>query len=199
MRQLAIILTILFLLGCSPVETPTPEKKEPKKAPDFTLTNQDGELVQFTDYNGKVVVMSFMFTSCTTVCPLLTGNMVNIQEELGDKMGKDVQLLSLSFDHERDRPELLKKYSEVYDANLEGWSFLVADTEEETKTVMDSYGVWYKGPNPDGQFDHVALTLLIDQKGTIVKEYWGYQYENYIDTVLGEIDTLLGEKKEEAQ
>lgn len=196
MKKLIPILLLLLMLGCTTtVETPkeTSKKNEPKQAPDFTLTNQEGELVKFTDYSGKVVVVSFMFTSCTTVCPLLTGNLVNIQEELGDKMGEQVQLLSISFDPERDKPQMLKQYSQAYDANLDGWSFLVGKDEEETKELMDAYGMWYK-PTPDGQFDHTALTLLIDQNGMIRKEYWGYRYENYIDTILGEIDSLIAEE-----
>ena len=93
--------------------------------PDTPLRNQNGEeLKLYTDLlKGKIVVINSFFTSCEGVCPVMTSNLVKVQEWVGDRMGKEVFFLSLSSDPEVDTQQKLKAYAERFKAKP-GWHFL---------------------------------------------------------------------------
>ena len=92
--------------------------------PNVTLLNQDGRKVNFRDLvdSGKPVIIDFIFTTCTTICPVLSVSFTNLRKELGADADK-VQLISISIDPEHDRPEQLKKYLARFKAG-KGWDFL---------------------------------------------------------------------------
>ena len=92
---------------------------------DVVLINQDGEPMRFYSdlLRDKTVVINAFFTSCQGVCPILSSKLVAIQERLGDRLGKDLHLISISVDPETDTPALLKSYSERFAAHP-GWYFL---------------------------------------------------------------------------
>ena len=96
--------------------------------PNVPLVTQDGERVRFYDdlIQDKVVVINFIFTSCNDVCPAETARLRQIQEQLGDRVGRDVFMYSISIDPERDSPEVLKRYSETFSAGP-GWLSDLAD------------------------------------------------------------------------
>ena len=83
--------------------------------PNLTVTTQHGKPVKFYDdlVKGKIVIMSFIYTSCTDICPLTTARMAQLEEKLGDMVGREVFILSMTVDPERDTPERLKEYAEV--------------------------------------------------------------------------------------
>ena len=91
-------------------------------APDFDLTSQDGKRVTLADLRGKVVAVTFIFTMCPDICPMLTSNMAQVQEMLGADFGKSVAFVSITIDPENDTPEVLKDYAEAFGADPEGWS-----------------------------------------------------------------------------
>jgi len=110
------------------------EAKEPTVAQkyfsDVELVNQDGEKVRFyTDVlKGKTVVVNAFFTTCTSVCPPMNRSMEKIQEALGERVGKDVFLVSLTVDPETDTPARLKEYAAKFHAGP-GWTFLTGKKE----------------------------------------------------------------------
>ena len=108
----------------------TDEKYQREYFTDLPLLTQDGKEVHFyTDMlKGKVVLISFIYTNCTDICPILMPNLVRIQELLGDRSGRDVSLISISVDPEDDTPEVLKAYGEKYGAKP-GWTFLTGKKE----------------------------------------------------------------------
>jgi protein SCO1/2 len=93
--------------------------------PNVVLLTQDGESVRFYDdlIKGKVVLINFMFTSCTNQCPLTTANLVKVEEALGERLGRDVRMISVTVDASTDTPAVLKKYSRRYDTKP-GWYFV---------------------------------------------------------------------------
>jgi protein SCO1 len=144
-------------------------------APDFTLTSQDGAEVTLGEFRGKVVALTFIYTWCPDVCPMLTDKMARVQDELGSDFGSNVAFVSITADPERDTPEVLKGYAEAFDANLAGWSFLTG----EPAAVLDvahRYGVAVIKA-ADGQVDHTLLTTLIDRQGTMRVQYLGYRFD----------------------
>jgi protein SCO1/2 len=99
--------------------------------PNAILTNQDGKKLRFYDdvIKGKVVSINFMFTSCGDSCPLETAKLRQLQKLLGDHVGKNVYMYSISVDPERDSPAALKAYMKKYDVGP-GWQFLTGKQED---------------------------------------------------------------------
>jgi protein SCO1/2 len=98
--------------------------------PDVTLINQDGKKVPLKALieSGKPVIVDFIFTTCTTVCPILSAGFASLRRELGEK-ADEVQLISISIDPENDRPEKLKRYLERFGGGA-GWEFLTGSRDE---------------------------------------------------------------------
>ena len=110
--------------------------------PNVILLTQGNQPVHFYDdlIKGKVVVISFMFTTCNSLCPLTTAHLAGVQEYLGDRLGRDVFILSISVDPENDTPGALKKYAESYKARP-GWYFLTGEKENIEK-VRSNLGLY---------------------------------------------------------
>ncbi|MGB3210382.1 MAG: SCO family protein [Desulforhopalus sp.] len=104
--------------------------------PDLTLLNQDGQKVRLKSIldPDKPLIIDFIFTTCTTICPVLSANFLNMQKKLGDATEK-VQLLSISIDPEYDRPERMQKYLHMFGAK-EGWDFLTGSRDDIFKVLQ---------------------------------------------------------------
>jgi protein SCO1/2 len=102
----------------------SPRTLEYYKIPDVTLLNQDGEKITMQSLvdSDKPLIIDFIYTTCTTVCPVLSAGFAGVQHRLGKDSNK-VQLVSLSIDPENDKPEAMKKYLAKYHA-ADGWDFL---------------------------------------------------------------------------
>jgi protein SCO1/2 len=135
------------------------EEYQRKYFTDLPLLTQDGKEIRFyTDMlRGKVVLISFIYTNCTDVCPILMPNLVRIQELLKERSGRDVFLISISVDPESDSPEELKRYGEKYGAKP-GWTFLTGKKEN-----ID-WVVYKLGQYTEDFEDHTMLFLLGDVK-----------------------------------
>jgi protein SCO1 len=98
--------------------------------PDASLLNQDGKQVRLKTITaaGKPVIVDFIFTTCTTVCPLMSAGLANLRAELGERAG-GVEIISITIDPENDRPAQLKEYASHFNAG-EGWTFLTGSREE---------------------------------------------------------------------
>jgi protein SCO1 len=99
--------------------------------PDLPLLNQDGKQIHFYRdlIKGKVVAINFIFTTCTTICPPMAATFSKIQNQLGDRLGKDVYLISISVDPAVDTPERLKAWGAKFDAKP-GWTFVTGNKPE---------------------------------------------------------------------
>jgi protein SCO1 len=108
--------------------------------PNLPVVTQDGKTVRFYDdlIKGKIVVISFIFTSCTDFCPLTTARMLQVEERLGDLVGRDIFFYSITVDPENDTPEKLKEYAEAYSTGP-GWRF-VTGKPEDIRIVLSKLG-----------------------------------------------------------
>jgi cytochrome oxidase Cu insertion factor (SCO1/SenC/PrrC family) len=131
------------------------ESEQRKYFTDLPLLTQDGTPVRF--YNdvlrGKLVLISFIYTSCTDICPILMHNLVDVQEKLGDRFGKDVFFVSITVDPEDDTPEELKKYAQRYEARP-GWTFLTGKKENVDWVI-------YKLGQYTADFEDHSMTFLL--------------------------------------
>jgi protein SCO1 len=144
-------------------------------APNFTLTSQDGKPVALADLRGKVVAVTFIYTECPDICPMLTQKMVQVQDELGADFGKKVAFVSISLDPEHDTPDVLKDYAQFWGAKPDGWSFLTGSLEA-VRDVTRRYGVFFT-KQEDGSVEHSQLTTLVDADGRMRVQYLGARFD----------------------
>jgi protein SCO1 len=144
-------------------------------APEFALTSQDGAPVKLTDYRGKVVAVTFIFTLCADTCPVLTPMMSFVQDQLGTDFGEKIAFISITVDPERDTPEVLKDYAQAFGANLSGWAFLTG-APDAIREVTRRYGV-FAAKAESGSIDHTFLTSIIDRRGILRVQYLGVRFD----------------------
>ena len=108
--------------------------------PDVELLDQNGKKIHFyTDLvKGETVVINFIFTTCTTICPPLGATFARVQRELGDKVGRDVRFISISVDPATDTPERLKAWGEKFHAGA-GWTF-VTGNKPQVDELLNALG-----------------------------------------------------------
>jgi len=143
-------------------------------APAFALIDQDGAPVSLTDFEGKVVLLDFIYTHCPGPCPILTGIHASVQAGLDPSLRDRIRLVSISLDPERDTPEAMKAYAKARGADLDGWSFLTGEPEVVDEVVR-SYAVG-TGVQANGEIEHLVVSFLIDGEGRILKRYLGLEH-----------------------
>ena len=101
--------------------------------PNVALQDQDGRTVRFYDdlIRNKVVAINFVYTTCTDICPLDTAQLRRVQEILGDRVGRDIFMYSISINPERDTPQALRRFMRTYDVGP-GWTFLTGSQADVT-------------------------------------------------------------------
>ena len=109
---------------------------------DLDLVDQDGATHRFrSDVVGdRILVMDFVFTTCTTICPLLSSKMAALQERLGDRLGREVQLVSITVDPVRDTPQRLSAYARKWKARP-GWTLLTGP-KQDVDAVLKGLGAY---------------------------------------------------------
>lgn len=159
-----------------------------KKLNDFTLEKVDNTPFRFNDANGKVRLVSFIFTRCPDVCPPTTKNMQNLQEALKEKglFGKDAVLLTVSFDTEHDTADVLRGYAEKFSYDPNGWYFL-RGSEADIQKVTKDFGVGVL--KQEDTYLHTMRTFLVDKDGNMRKAY-GMAAEMDLDQIVSDIQTL---------
>jgi len=144
-------------------------------APDFTLTDQTGARVSLSQFAGKVVALSFFYTGCPLpdYCFRLSNNLGQINRRFAARMGRDLILLSISFDPVHDRPKVLEKYAATWKADPATWHFLTG-TAAEVKAVTDRYGLkfWVD----DDFLTHSLHTIVIGRRGALAADFEGNQF-----------------------
>jgi protein SCO1/2 len=156
----------------APQEQPLPEIAP---APEFALTSQDGAPVALADFRGKVVAVTFIYTSCTSTCNVLTPTMSFVQDMLGRDFGTRIVFVSITVDPERDTPDVLKQYAETFGADLKGWAFLTG-APAAIRDVTRRYGV-FASKTASGDVDHTFLTSIVDSRGFLRVQYLGVRFD----------------------
>ena len=177
----ALALVMLAALLLVPVDDAPQQtfKQQPlpkiAPAPEFSLTSQDGGRVTLADFRGKVVAVTFIYTLCTTTCPVLTPMMSFVQDQLGSNFGTKIAFVSITVDPERDTPQVLKEYAQAFGANLAGWAFLTG-TPDAIRDVTRRYGV-FASKTANGDVDHTFLTSIVDPRGILRVQYVGVRFD----------------------
>jgi len=165
--------------------------------PDFTLTNQNGRAVSLADLRGDVWVADIIFTRCGGPCPIMTQRMSELQTVLPAKA--PVKLLTLTTDPEYDRPEVLKRWGERFNANFERWTFLTGTKQGIARLAVDGMKLAAMEKNPQEReserdlFIHSQLFVFIDKQGRLRGSVESYDPEMK-PKVLSAVKQLLREK-----
>src|SRR6201996_5935859 len=137
-----------------------------KPAPDFKLVHQFGQAMSLSQFRGRVVMLSFEDSECTTVCPLTTQSMVLAKELLG-KAGDSVQLLGVDANPDAIKQADVMDYSRVH-GMINQWDFLTGSLPQ-LKSVWKAYNIDVQIES--GQIDHTPALYIIDQQGKLQKVY----------------------------
>ena len=140
------------------------------KAPVFSFTNQDNELISNSDYVNKVYVVEFFFTTCPSICPIMNRRMVEVQNEFFGN--PNFGIASFTINPEIDTPAVLKAYAQEYEVSHPNWNFLTGDKDEILKLSNEGFNLFADSTiNEDGDFSHSGLFALIDKEGNIRSRY----------------------------
>jgi protein SCO1/2 len=159
-----------------------------QKVPDFGLIDQYRRPVKFSDWSGKVVAISFVYTRCSfpEYCFRLSNNLGLVGKRFADRMGKDLVLLTITFDPTSDSPEVLSKYANTWKASARGWYFLTGPPAEVKRVcLMFGMNFW-----PEmGMLAHSMHTAVVDRRGRLVTNLEGNDFSaeqlgNLLETVM---------------
>jgi protein SCO1/2 len=175
--------------SCHASTSQAPATRSKMVIPDVAVLDQDGNKLNFyTDLiKNKTVAINFIFTNCTTICPPLAATFARLQKEMGDKVGKDVHLISISVDPVTDTPERLKAWGAKFKAGP-GWTFVTGEKQEIDK-LLNALGTAVSKRE-----DHTpAMIIGNDTKGVWTRTYGLAK----INQILGVLNDVMAGKVEE--
>jgi len=170
-----------------------------QEVPAFDFINQDSQAITNDFYKGKVYVVEFFFSSCTTICPIMNRNMLQVSQEFASQ--ENFGIASISIDPSFDTPQVLKAYASRYKATHPNWNFLTGDKDTIHKLSNVGFKLFAAQDKDeiDG-FSHSGLFALIDQNGVVRSRkdkhgnplfyYNGLEQES-IDMLIQDIKKLL--------
>jgi protein SCO1/2 len=162
--------------------------------PDFSFTNQFGENTTMEDFEGDIMVVDFFFTTCPTICPIMTKQMARLQWMLEDAAYDDVSFLSHTVNPNNDTPEILLAYGQEEGADFEKWTFVTGDQEEIFEQGFQGYLLsTQEDSGAPGGFLHSSMFVLVDRDRHIRGFYDGTSSKE-VDDLVTDIKML---KKEE--
>ena len=161
---------------------------------DFSLVNQNGDTITQEDYRDKIYVADFFFTTCPTICPIMTANLVDVQAALADD--DQVLLLSHSVTPEIDSVSQLKKYAIARGVNDAKWNLVTGNKKQIYELARKSY-LAVQEDGDGGPFDmiHTENFILVDKQRRIRGFYDGTREEE-MDRLLSDIEILKNSEEE---
>jgi protein SCO1 len=161
-----------------------------EEVPNFTLIDQNRQRISLSEFIGKVVGINFIYTSCALpqYCYRSTNNFGMLQHRFRDRLGRELILLTVTFDPARDQPDVLAQYASRWKADTSSWHFLTG-TGPEIQRVTAIFGVDFF-PS-EGFMDHSLHTAIIDRRGKLVANIEGNQFtaeqlQDLVESVLDE-------------
>jgi len=167
--------------------------------PDFALTDQNRRHVALSQFNGKVVAINFIYTSCAlpNFCFRNSNTFGVLQKQFKEQMGRDLVLLTVTFDPLRDQPDVLNRYARTWKADPDTWHFLTGSVPE-IQRVSNMFGVDYF---PDeGLMNHSLHTAIVDREGRLAANIEGNQFTadqltDLVRTMLSRLDSSEGRNR----
>lgn len=134
------------------------------KVPSFKFINQHNDTITNQDLKGKVYVVDFFFTTCPTICPKMTANMMRLQKKF--RANPNFAVTSFSINPHTDTPEVLKAYADQYQVKNPNWHFLTGEPEKIYDLANKGFNLYVaKDSSVKGNFQHSGYFALVDQEG----------------------------------
>jgi protein SCO1/2 len=187
-----LLVILLFAISCK--EKLPLDKDLTKKS--YTLINQDSTQVIFPDnIKGQITVLGFIYTHCPDICPMTTHNMYLTEKQLKEDGINDVKFVAISFDPDRDSPEVLKKFAEIRELDFKTWTLLTGEKSTvndlmkrfDVKAIKTDESIDEEG-NSEYSMMHTDRISLIDENGRLLKNYKGSTLN--IEELVNDIKTL---------
>ncbi len=174
-------------VGSDPVEFRGSILNPPQRAVEFTLVDQFGDRVSLSDRRGEVVVLTFLYTYCPDICPVVASHLTEVYEQLSadTEIGGAISIVAVSVDPERDTVKRVHEYSSQY-GMLQGWTYLVGSEEDLLQTWADYYvspahlkadqleesdplepGLLDGDGSADSLVDHLAAAYSVDHQAPV--------------------------------
>ena len=185
--KLTALIAIFFVFGVIHVRAQEPEPSAAQKYfTDTVLINQDGEKMRFYSdlLKGKTVIIDSFFATCQGSCLPMNRNLEKVQEALGDRLGKDAYIISISVDPTVDTPPALKAYSKKLNARP-GWYFLTGD-KASVEIVLKKLGQFV-----DDKQDHLNIFIIGNERTGLWKKAFGLAKSEEIVKV---IESVINDK-----
>ncbi len=189
---LIILLFIIKTAGCDRLSV-----IESFDGTEFTLVDQFDEEIRFPEsFKGNVLLVSYVYTHCPDICPMITYNLRDVQRALPE--ADNFMLISISFDPDRDTPEILYQYAENYRLDQQNWRLLTGERAQVEELLKKLQIATVKTPTrfaeddtPIYFIDHTDRVTLIDKRGQVRRNYPGSELRS--EKVIEDIQTLLAE------
>jgi protein SCO1/2 len=161
-------------------------------APRTVLTDSGGKAFDLEKLRGKVVLVSFIYTTCNGTCPLTTQALFSVQQKLSEAKlwGKTVEFVSITLDPKRDTPRALGEYANHFKADPAAWHFL-SGSPKEVDEVIKAWDMWVRSDS-SGVLDHPSRVFLIDPRGR-EREIYNLEFLK-ADNIVEDVRELLREK-----
>ena len=179
MKRLAAALAVVVLSACArgPAET----------MPPFTLVDQSGATLTSESLRGRVLVVSFLFTTCREACPLITAQLARLQARArAEQLDARVRFVSITLDPATDTPEALRRYAAAYGIDLASWHFLTGAAEDVARVIRAFDLATVAGD----RITHGSLVVLVDGAGRIAEKRTDLELDP--DRLLASLRKLLG-------
>ncbi len=160
--------------------------------PLFAFTNQEGKIITNDFMVGKIAVIDFFFTNCTSICPMLSSQMARLQHSAkSENINDQVVFLSHTVDPKNDTPEALKAYANRMGADFSNWNFVTGNEEDIYWQAREGYKLTaFPSDTAQGGFFHTDQIALIDQEGKI-RGYYDGTSTKAVDQLFTDLHLLL--------
>ena len=174
-----------------------------KPAPPFALQDSDGRKFSLSDFKGKVVILHFVYASCTDVCPLHADRIAEIQDMVNASPSKEqVRFVTITTDPQRDTPEVLREYGPAHGLKPANWIFLTTapgQPEDTTRRLAEAFGHTFT-KTPEGTQVHGVVTHVIDKQGLWRANFHGLKFQPinlvlYLNGLVNEVQRPPGAEK----
>ena len=167
-----------------------------KKVPTFSFINQNGVTITNNNYNGKVYVIEFFFTTCPTICPRMNRNLVDIQNTFPNNENFGVASFTINPDH--DTSEVLKAYAEKYKITNPNWHLMTGDEPLIYQLANEGFNLYTaKDVEAEGGFEHSGNFALIDKNGFIRSRIVNGNPVIYYNGMISEVEKIDDEGQEQ--
>ncbi|WP_085992626.1 SCO family protein [Oceanobacillus senegalensis] len=201
--SLIIVITfgiVLFFIGTDGFRAFTAETARTMKLmeesptfPEVTLEDSKERVYPFSEFEGKYVMLTFIYTACTDVCPELEMNLAQVYNQVPKEyIGEDIIFLSISFDPENDDPATLEKYRYYFNADGETWRMARIPDQKELDQLLDEFGVIVI-PDNNGNFTHNSAFYLVNPEGVLVDVMDYQEIDQAANRVISILDSKAGD------